>query len=62
VDSKRALEVAFTALLALFLIVAVEGRHPYSFYVVLRLATTVGGGVLGGRCTRQDQEAGSGRS
>ena len=41
-DSKRVLEVVLTVLAAVFLIVAAEGRHAYGFYVVLRLAVTIG--------------------
>ena len=41
-DSQRRYEVVFTALMAALLIVAAEGRHAYGFYVVLRLAATVG--------------------
>jgi hypothetical protein len=36
VDSKRVWEVALTVLVAILLLVAAEGRHPYGFYVVLR--------------------------
>jgi low temperature requirement protein LtrA len=42
-DRKRVLEIALTVLVAILLLVAAEGRHPYSFYVVLRTAATVGG-------------------
>ena len=42
-DSKRVWEVAVTVLVAILLIVAAEGRHPYGFYMVLRPAATVGG-------------------
>jgi hypothetical protein len=42
-DSKRVWEVALTVLVAILLIVAAEGRHPYGFYMVLRTAATVGG-------------------
>ena len=41
-DGKRRYEVAFTVLMAVFLIGAAEGRHAFGFYVVLRLAATVG--------------------
>ena len=37
------LEIALTVLVAIFLIVAAEGRHPYGFYMVLGTAATVGG-------------------
>jgi hypothetical protein len=47
-DSKRVWEVALTVVAAIFLLVAVEGRHPYGFYMVLRTAATVGGVYLGG--------------
>jgi hypothetical protein len=42
-DSKRVWEVALTVLVAVFLLVAAEGRYPYGFYMVLRTAATVGG-------------------
>jgi hypothetical protein len=42
-NSKRVWEVALTVLVAIFLLVAAEGRHPYGFYMVLRTAATVGG-------------------
>ena len=42
-DSKRVWEVALTFLVAIFLLVAAEGKHPYGFYMVLRTAATVGG-------------------
>jgi hypothetical protein len=42
VDSKRVWEVALTVLVAILLLVAAEGRHPYGFYMVLRAAATVG--------------------
>ena len=47
-DSKRVWEVALTVLVAIFLLVAAEGRHSYGFYMVLRTAATVGGIYLGG--------------
>ena len=40
-DSQRRYEMVLTALLAVFLIVAAEGRHAYGFYMLLRLAATV---------------------
>ena len=42
-NSKRVWEVALTVLVAIFLLVAAEGRHSYGFYMVLRTAATVGG-------------------
>lgn len=42
-DSKRVWEVALTVLLAVLLLVAAAGRHPYGFYMVLRTAATMGG-------------------
>lgn len=42
-DSKRVWEVALTVLVALVLLAAAEGRHPYGFYMALRTAATVGG-------------------
>ena len=43
VDSKRVWEVALTVVVALALLAAAEGRYPYSFYMALRTAATVGG-------------------
>ena len=40
--NQRPLEIVLTAFVAVFLIVAAEGRHTYGFYIVLRLAATVG--------------------
>jgi hypothetical protein len=42
VNGKRASEIAVTVLMAIFLIVAAEGRYTYGFYVMLRLSATVG--------------------
>ena len=42
-ENKRVLEIALTVLVAILLIVAAEGRHPYGLYMVLRTAATVGG-------------------
>ena len=42
-DSKRVWEVALTVLVAIFLLVAAEGKHSYGFYMALRTAATVGG-------------------
>ena len=36
------IEVGVTALGSLLLLIASEGRHPYGFYMVLRLTITVG--------------------
>lgn len=36
-------EVAFTVLAAIFLLVGAWGKHPYGFYMMLRTAATVGG-------------------
>lgn len=41
-NPKRIWEVALTALGAIFLLIAATGRHPYGFYMVLRLAVTLG--------------------
>ncbi len=41
-DGKQRKELICTAIMVVFLIVAAEGRHGYGFYVVLRLAATVG--------------------
>jgi hypothetical protein len=35
-------EIGFTVLGSFLLLVASEGRHPYGFYMLLRLAITVG--------------------
>ncbi len=40
--SRWLIEVGITALGSLLLLIASEGRHPYGFYVVLRLSITVG--------------------
>lgn len=37
VDKKRTPELMLTVLAAMFLIVAATGRHPYAFYMLLRL-------------------------
>jgi hypothetical protein len=34
--------VAFTLLAAVLLLVAAVGKHPYGYYIVLRLAATLG--------------------
>jgi hypothetical protein len=39
---KRVWEVVLTALGAILLLIASSGRHPYGFYMILRLVTTVG--------------------
>jgi hypothetical protein len=41
-EGKKRLEVGLSVLIAILLILACQGRHPYGFYVVLRLAATVG--------------------
>jgi hypothetical protein len=41
-DRKRIVEVFFTVLVAVLLLIAATGKHSYSFYVVLRLVVTVG--------------------
>ena len=41
-ERKRMMEVALTALVAILLLVAAEGRYPYGFYMLLRLIITVG--------------------
>ena len=40
-ERKRMMEVALTALVAILLLVAAEGRYPYGFYMLLRTAATV---------------------
>jgi hypothetical protein len=42
VVSKRILEVAVTAAGAALLLFAAAGKHPYGFYMLLRLLITVG--------------------
>jgi len=41
-NRERILEVALTMFGAVLLLVAAVGRHPYGFYMVLRLGITVG--------------------
>ena len=41
-NDGRKSEVALTVLGAILLLVAASGRHPYGFYMVLRIVTTVG--------------------
>ncbi len=40
--SKRTLEIGLTVLVAILLLFAAEGKHPYGYYMVLRTAATVG--------------------
>jgi hypothetical protein len=42
VNSKRIVEIGFTALGSSLLLFAAAGRHPYGFYMLLRLVITVG--------------------
>jgi len=42
VNRQRLLEVLLTAFGVILLFIAAFGRHPYSFYIVLRLLITVG--------------------
>ena len=46
---RRIVEVSLTAFCAVLLLFAAEGRHPYGFYMVLRLVTTVGAVYWGWR-------------
>ena len=39
---QRKAEIGLSILVAILLLVAARGRHPYDFYIVLRLAATVG--------------------
>jgi hypothetical protein len=39
---KRIVEVVLTVLVAALLLIAAMGKHPYGFYIVLRLVTTMG--------------------
>lgn len=41
--TQRVWEVALTVLVAILLLAAAEGRYAYGFYMVLRMAATVGG-------------------
>lgn len=41
-NDGRKLEVVLTVLGAILLLVAASGRHPYGFYMVLRIVTTIG--------------------
>jgi len=41
-NRERILEVALTMLGAVLLLIAATGKHPYGFYMVLRLVITVG--------------------
>jgi hypothetical protein len=41
-DKRRTSEVILTVLAAIFLLIAVTGRHSYAFYMLLRLLVTVG--------------------
>jgi hypothetical protein len=43
VDHRRTLEIAPTELVAIFLIVAAEGKDPHGFYMALRTAAMVSG-------------------
>jgi len=40
-DRERNLEVVLTMLGAVLLLIAATGKHPYDFYIVLRLVITV---------------------
>jgi len=42
VNQHRIVEVLLTVAVAVFLLVAADGKHAYGFYMVLRLAATVG--------------------
>ena len=52
-DKRRISEVAFTVLMAVLLLVAATGRHPYGFYVVLRLVVMVGAVYWASRLYRE---------
>jgi hypothetical protein len=41
-DKKRISETSLTALVAIWLLFAAQGRHAYDFYIMLRLGVTVG--------------------
>ena len=41
-NTRRAQEIGCTALGAALLLFAATGKHPYAFYMILRLAITVG--------------------
>lgn len=40
--NKWRIEVGFTVLGSFLLLIAAEGRHPYGFYMLLRLVITIG--------------------
>jgi len=42
VKSRCFIEVGFTVICSALLLIAAEGRHPYGFYMLLRLLITVG--------------------
>lgn len=42
VKSRWFIEVGFTVICSALLLIAAEGRHPYGFYMLLRLLITVG--------------------
>ncbi len=42
VNKELIVEVGLTAFCAMLLLFAANGRHPYGFYIVLRLVITVG--------------------
>jgi len=42
VKNRWSMEVGFTVIGGVLLLIAAEGRHPYGFYMLLRLLITVG--------------------
>jgi hypothetical protein len=61
-DSKRVWEVALTVLVAIFLLVAAEGKHSYGFYMALRRLQRWAGSIGLFGCIRPGHGAGCGLS
>ena len=53
---RQRVEVASTALMAVFLLDAAQGRHSYGFYMMLRLIATVGAVYWALRVHREGME------
>ena len=53
---ERILEVVLTMLGAVLLLIAAAGKHPYGFYMVLRLAITVGAVYWAWRVYKEGQQ------
>ena len=54
---ERILEVVLTMLGAVLLLIAAAGKHPYGFYMVLRLVITVGAVYWAWRVYKAGQRA-----